>query len=88
MTRKDYVAIAVALKSSRPVDIYSNTAKRHQWYADVSAIAELFKRENARFDPWMFFDNCGVPKCIQSIARAFLTRAMENDPQDGKVHLT
>lgn len=61
MTRKDYLAIAAALKSAKPPDIYSNSVARHTWYAAVSAIAQLFTRENACFDQARFFDDCGVP---------------------------
>lgn len=61
MTRKDYLAIAAALKSARPPDIYSNTPARHTWCAAVSAISQLFARDNAHFDMGRFHDDCGVP---------------------------
>lgn len=61
MTRRDYLAIAAALKSARPPDLFTNSVARHTWYASVSAVAELFARENKRFDSSRFFDDCGVP---------------------------
>lgn len=61
MTRKDYLAIAAALKSARPPDLFTNLVARHTWYAAVSNIGQLFVRENQRFDLNRFYDDCGVP---------------------------
>lgn len=61
MNRADVELLALCLRSTRPVDIFSNHVARLQWYADVSAVAELIKRDGVRFDPSKFFDDCGVP---------------------------
>lgn len=61
VNRKDVELLALCLRSTRPVDLYANHVARLQWYADVSAVAELIKRDGVRFDPSKFFDDCGVP---------------------------
>lgn len=65
MTANDIKLLARCLRSSRPVQIYSNHMARTQWYADVSAIAEMLKRERPRYfnaeRASTFFDDCGVP---------------------------
>jgi hypothetical protein len=57
MTKEQIKALADRLHISRPQDIYTNTTKREQWYADVAAIAILVPAP-ARHQ---FFDDCGVP---------------------------
>lgn len=61
MNRKDVELLALCLRSTRPEDIYTNHVARLQWYADVSGIAELIKRNGVRFDATQFFNDCGVP---------------------------
>ena len=54
MTRKDYVAIADALRSSQ---IYEPTA-RHQWTKTRDRIADAFEQDNPRFDHDRFYTAC------------------------------
>lgn len=65
MNAKDIELLALCLKSTRPADIYSNHVARLQWYADVSAVAELIKRDRPNYftneRASTFFDQCGVP---------------------------
>lgn len=65
MNAKDIALLALALRSTRPIDVFTNRVTRRQWYADVSAIAEAIRKDkgdwfnNARASK--FFDDCGVP---------------------------
>lgn len=66
MTRKDYIAIAAALKASRaPLiagsNVIANDAARRQWYNVVNAMAGVMAAGNPRFVASRFFDECGVP---------------------------
>lgn len=67
MTRKDYPALAAALRRARPPTlpgtnvVVSETARR-VWYRCVSEVAEVCGEGNAAFDAQRFFDDCGVPE--------------------------
>jgi hypothetical protein len=60
MTKKDFVALARALRGSRPAeDDYSTASdsndKLEQWQADVAAVAEVCAKANPSFkrDKWL-----------------------------------
>jgi hypothetical protein len=54
MTRKDYVAIARALRGSR----YLVQPNRFQWSTTVKAIADTLAADNPRFDRTRFYAAC------------------------------
>lgn len=62
MTRKDYVAIAEALRQAQPLtgtvvrDSYA--AEREVWESCMMEIANVFAADNARFDVTRFFKAC------------------------------
>lgn len=58
MTRKDYIALAAALKSTQP-DPSSSVEKRQQYMQDVRAIARALARDNSRFDYQRFYAAVG-----------------------------
>lgn len=61
MTRKDYVDLAAAFKSSRPADapFGVENPKKAQWIKDVLAIANVLANDNPRFDRDRFEVACG-----------------------------
>jgi hypothetical protein len=68
MTRKDFEAIAVALKAAQPDrgNRYAprtlqtkGAAARTQWERDVDAVAAVFAAGNPRFDLARFRRACG-----------------------------
>jgi hypothetical protein len=71
MTRKDYVAIAAALKAAalslphfKVKDgsiVHQNRDVQLAWFACVTEITAVLSRENSRFDASRFHDECGVP---------------------------
>lgn len=64
MTRKDYVAIAAALKAQNSWVVGDNNTRRlhqhAQWCRDVQAVADVFARDNARFDRQKFLVAAGL----------------------------
>jgi hypothetical protein len=65
MTRKDYVAIAAAIKAAR-ADITGKEPDEHHidmldgTSLSAEHIAEVLKRDNPRFDRARFFAACGI----------------------------
>ena len=59
MTRKDYIALAAALKREKPGTNWDPN-KRVQWNLDVQAVAFVLRGDNPRFDQNRFFAACGV----------------------------
>lgn len=65
MTRKDYIALAGALRYVKPkgeanVPIVINAAAKMQWEDDVRAIAVALRTDNYRFDTEKFFAAVGL----------------------------
>ncbi len=57
MTRKDYIVLAEALRSTKP-SVTSSWQHDEQWELDVVAIAEALKRDNPRMNYDKFFTAC------------------------------
>lgn len=57
MTRKDYEAIAAALKNARGLPMRDHAASIG---AAAQCIAEVMQRDNPRFDRARFLKACGV----------------------------
>lgn len=62
MTRKDYVALASALRNARPWQYDQNDKAPAcvAWLAAVCAVSDTLGRENTRFDADRFLCACGV----------------------------
>ena len=64
MTRKDYVLIASALRSSRlhlpAMDPQCRAGAKDQWEMTVEKIADDLERDNPRFDRGIFLTACGM----------------------------
>lgn len=58
MTRKDYIAIAAALRDSYP--IAENNSPDSAWRHCVNAIADTLQRDNSRFDRERFLKACNA----------------------------
>ena len=58
MTRKDYVAIAEALRKVQPALDDHGGSLHLQWAIDRTAIADVFENDNPRFDRERFADAC------------------------------
>lgn len=59
MTRKDYRAIAAALKAQQPAEGWS--ANKHEQYTlDVRALAKVLAADNPRFDYARFYEAAGL----------------------------
>lgn len=61
MTRKDYVALAEAIKGEFPVEITNSELLRTRiadWRGMVAAIANVCARDNSRFDRERFERAC------------------------------
>lgn len=56
MTRKDYVAIAAAIRKEV---IYSGSETTTALKSVADSIADIMKRDNPRFDRSRFIDACG-----------------------------
>jgi len=59
MTRRDYILLASALSSVKPMPNY-DTPQLDQWENDCRAIASALGRENGRFDQQRFLRACGI----------------------------
>lgn len=59
MTRKDYVKLAAALASVRPVGV-PNYPKFYRWDLVVAAIGDTLADDNPRFDRARFVEACGA----------------------------
>ena len=59
MTRKDYIALADALKHSRPPALMFSESDS-QWRYDVRVIAAVLKEDNPRFKPETFYARAGL----------------------------
>jgi hypothetical protein len=69
MTKKDYIALAAALKRMKPALGPTDSAKLHavslhQWSHDVVAIMEVCRGGNPKFDRNKFVTACGVPNVM------------------------
>lgn len=69
MTRKDYVAIAEALRVSRVASVKSEKVPtswydgaNNQWRVSCIHIADMLAANNPRFDRQRFYDACGELK--------------------------
>lgn len=61
MTRKDYIALASAMRASRPTDAAeSYVACMIQWEVSCDMLADALTEDNARFDRKRFLMACGV----------------------------
>ena len=58
MTRKDYVMLAEALRST--LDPLDDAFHREQHEADATAVADALARDNPRFDRERFLKAAGV----------------------------
>lgn len=59
MSRKDYVAVAAAMKANQPAPHWC--ANKHVQYGqDVNALANVFAAGNPRFDRARFLAACGI----------------------------
>lgn len=56
MTQKDFIAIANALRKTRPTD--SADTQWGCWERNVNAIADVFQAENPRFNRGHFLRYC------------------------------
>lgn len=66
MTRKDYVALAAALRAARPpvipgTNVITSEIARKVWYDCCTEVASVCAEGNPRFEASRFFDGCGVP---------------------------
>lgn len=61
MTRKNYVAFAEMFKRMKPdtSGLQCSRPEDIQWRMTVDGAAELFQRDNPRFDRMRFLDACG-----------------------------
>jgi hypothetical protein len=60
MTKKDYVALAAALKATKPpsnADAYA----QQQWRDCVQAVFEVCVKDNPDFHRGKFLTACGIP---------------------------
>lgn len=53
--------VAKTLATVRPINLFTNTEARLQWYGVVAHFAVLFREADPKFVPHVFFDMCGVP---------------------------
>lgn len=62
MTRRDYIALAAALHSAKPVETDRTpacaTAAWQAWIASVCAVSAALLQDNPRFDHERFIDAC------------------------------
>ncbi len=59
MTRKDYIAIAAAIK--RNLDAYGDYTEARQAMTEIAiSVSQVMARDNARFDSIKFLAACGV----------------------------
>jgi len=59
MSRKDYRAIAAALRTNRVEPIAGWENVHLQWRGDVLTIADVLAKDNPRFDRERFYAACG-----------------------------
>ena len=72
MTKKDYTALAAALKATKPVytgdkfhmDYAYHGIAYQQWVDDVTAITEVCAVGNTSFSRGKFIAACGVPNIL------------------------
>lgn len=69
MTRKDYVALAAALKDAKPLSTRPQMRNLYGaedetpytvWCASVYAVSDVLGRDNTRFDRERFLTACGA----------------------------
>lgn len=58
MTKKDYILIASAIHSGKPLPGAATAASVHEQIA--RAMADVLERDNPRFDHFRFLTACGV----------------------------
>ena len=66
MTRKDYVALACALRAALPDS--ASALEVLQWRADCDAVARVCALDNSRFDRDRFMDACGFWRGAEAVA--------------------
>lgn len=65
MTRKDYKAIAEAVRRNSPrpgevTDADMTEGAQHRWVALAEDLAQIMLRDNPRFDRVRFLEACGL----------------------------
>lgn len=60
MTRKHFVALALALAEQKPGDNWASADKMTQWELDCKAVALVCERVNPNFSRRTFLAACGV----------------------------
>lgn len=62
MTRKDYIAIADAIRRAEPVAMIESERPilRQAWARTADHIADALQADNCRFDRYRFLRACGV----------------------------
>lgn len=58
MSRKHYVAVAAILAGERALS--TTDAERRRLDNITRSLADVFKRDNGRFDRSRFYDACGI----------------------------
>ncbi len=61
-TSKHFVSLATVLRDGKPAE----PKAYWQWRLTVGALAQLFARNNPRFDIERFFAACGIPADIEA----------------------
>ncbi len=59
MSRKHYIAVAAILAGERA--LATTDAERRNVDNIARSLADVFKRDNGRFDRQRFYDACGMP---------------------------
>lgn len=59
MTRKDYIALAAALKAQQPASTWCSD-KHAQYTLDVRGVAEALANDNPRFNYGRFYEAAGL----------------------------
>lgn len=61
MTKKDYIALAAALRAQRPEDVELTAYDTMtQWQTDIRAVAHVLARDNPAFAMARFLKACGL----------------------------
>jgi hypothetical protein len=60
MTKKDYVRIAGAFKTTEPDAKCDSASQVHQWLGDVKTVADALAADDPKFNRARFYTACGV----------------------------